>query len=162
MFNLINQNSLVIVFVLLSIIFNLLIGKHLGYKWTVFSTVISIIFISGLLFLTSTKNSKLDTIDNLNLAFTKNGPILIYVYSDWWLACTAAKPAVSRLETNLSNECRVLRVDVKSSVGKHIWNEYNVRSVPTFILFINQKPVWRTVSNVPNPNIIREKIANDT
>ncbi|MBK49507.1 MAG: hypothetical protein CL768_00490 [Chloroflexi bacterium] len=83
MFNLINQNSLVIVFVLLSIIFNLLIGKHLGYKWTVFSTVISIIFISGLLFLTSTKNSKLDTIDNLNLAFTKNGPILIYVYSDW-------------------------------------------------------------------------------
>ena len=137
MFNLINQNSLIIVCVLLSIIVSLLIGKQFGYKWAVTSTIISIFLIGGLLFLTSTKNNNIETIHDFNSHSEKNQTLLIYVYSDWWLACTAAKPAVSRLETNLSNECRVLRVDVKSSVGKHIWNEYNVRSVPTFILFIN-------------------------
>ncbi len=83
MFNLINQNSLVIVSVLLSIIISLLIGKQLGYKWAVTSTVISLIFIAGLLFLTSTKSNKIVTIDEFNLVLAKNSPILIYVYSDW-------------------------------------------------------------------------------
>ena len=83
MFNLINQNSLVIVSVLLSIIISLFIGKQLGYKWAVTSTVISLIFIAGLLFLTSTKSNKIATIDEFNLVLAKNSPILIYVYSDW-------------------------------------------------------------------------------
>ena len=159
MFNLINQNSLVIVSVLLAIIISLLIGKQLGYKWAITSTVISIIFIFGLLFLTSTKSNKIETIDEFNLSFTKNSPILIYVYSDWWLACTAAKPAVSRLETNLSNVCKVLRIDVSSDVGKHIWDKYKVRSVPTFILISNQIPIWRTEGVIPNSNNIQKKLS---
>tara|TARA_B100000470_G_C19494900_1_gene260439 strand:+ start:332 stop:553 length:222 start_codon:yes stop_codon:yes gene_type:complete len=73
----------VIVSVLLSIIISLLIGKQLGYKWAVTSTVISLIFIGGLLFLTSTKSNKIATIDEFNLVLAKNSPILIYVYSDW-------------------------------------------------------------------------------
>ena len=83
MFNLINQNSLVIVSVLLSIIISLLIGKQLGYKWAVTSTVLSLIFIVGLLFLTSTKSNEITTIDEFNLVLAKNSPLLIYVYSDW-------------------------------------------------------------------------------
>ena len=83
MFNLINQNSLVIVSVLLSIIISLLIGKQLGYKWAITSTVISIILICGLLFLTSTKSNKIETIDDFNSHSEKNQTLLIYVYSDW-------------------------------------------------------------------------------
>ena len=82
MFNLINQNSLLIVSVLLSIIVSLLIGKQFGYKWSITGTVISVMLIGGLLFLTSTRNN-IETIDEFNLAFVKNSPILIYVYSDW-------------------------------------------------------------------------------
>jgi len=83
MFNLINQNSLLIVSVLLSIIVVLLIGKQFGYKWSITSTVISVMLIGGLLFLTSTRNNKIETIDEFNLALGKNSPLLIYVYSDW-------------------------------------------------------------------------------
>ena len=77
------KKNLEFTFLLLAIIISLLIGKQLGYKWAITSTVISIIFIFGLLFLTSTKSNKIETIDEFNLSFTKNSPILIYVYSDW-------------------------------------------------------------------------------
>ena len=83
MFNLINQNSLVIVCILLSIIVSLLIGKQFGYKWAVTSTIISIFLIGGLLFLTSTKSNKIETIDDFNSHSEKNQTLLIYIYSDW-------------------------------------------------------------------------------
>ncbi len=83
MFNLINQNSLLIVSVLLSIIVSLIIWKQFGYKWSITSTVISIMLIGGLLFLTSTRSNKIETIDQFNLALATSTPILIYVYSDW-------------------------------------------------------------------------------
>ena len=162
MFNLINQNSLLIVSVLLSIIVSLIIWKQFGYKWSITSTVISIMLIGGLLFLTSTRSNKIETIDQFNLALATSTPILIYVYSDWWIACTAAKPTVSRLETSLSNACKVLRVDVSSDVGRHVWDEYKVGSVPTFILISNQKAIWQTEGNVPKSNNIRKKIAENT
>ena len=158
MFNLINQNSLIIVCVLLSIIVSLLIGKQFGYKWAVPSTKISIFLIGGLLFLTSTKNNNIETIHDFNSHSEKNQALLIYVYSDWWLACTAAKPAVSRLETKLNSTCKLLRIDVRSNAGKYLWNKYKVRSVPTFILLNNNIPIWRTEGKIPNANNIREMI----
>lgn len=83
MFNLINQNSLLIVSVLLSIIVSLIIWKQFGYKWSITSTVISVMLIVGLLFLTSTRSNKVENIDQFNLALATSTPILIYVYSDW-------------------------------------------------------------------------------
>ena len=82
MFNFINQNSLVIVPVLLSIIISLVIGKQLGYKWFVASIVTSIIIITVLLTLTSTKSNKFETIDEFNALLTTDDPFLIYMYSD--------------------------------------------------------------------------------
>ena len=69
---------------------------------------------------------------------------------------------MSRLETNLSDVCKVLRIDVSSDVGKHIWDKYKVRSVPTFILISNQIPTWRTEGVIPNSNNIQKQIAKGT
>ena len=46
-----------------------------------------------------------------------------------------AKPVVDRLERDLEGEARVLRLSVWGSVGRELAARYEVRGVPTFLLF---------------------------
>jgi thioredoxin-related protein len=46
-----------------------------------------------------------------------------------------AKPAVDRLEQDLEGQAQVLRLSAWSSVGRQLASRYNVRGVPTFLLF---------------------------
>jgi thioredoxin-related protein len=46
-----------------------------------------------------------------------------------------AKPVVDRLEQDLAGQAKVLRLSAWSSVGRQLGSRYNVRGVPTFLLF---------------------------
>jgi thioredoxin-related protein len=46
-----------------------------------------------------------------------------------------AKPVVDRLERDLEDQARVLRLNIVSSVGRQLAGRYGVRGVPTFLLF---------------------------
>ena len=82
MFNFLNQNSLVIILVLLSIIVSILIGKQLSYKLSIASVLISIIMIATLLILTSAKPNQTETIDAFNSVLTTSNPFVIFIYSE--------------------------------------------------------------------------------
>lgn len=44
------------------------------------------------------------------------------------------KPIVDRLEADLDDQARVVRLDVWTSTGKALGSRYGVRAVPTFVL----------------------------
>jgi thioredoxin-related protein len=44
------------------------------------------------------------------------------------------KPIVDRLEADLGDRARVVRLDVWSSTGKALGSRFGVRAVPTFVL----------------------------
>lgn len=46
-----------------------------------------------------------------------------------------AKPVVDRLERELADQARVLRIDVMSQTGRMLVQQYGVRAVPTFLVF---------------------------
>ena len=45
------------------------------------------------------------------------------------------KPAVDRLEAQIKNECRVVRIDIHSDLGIFIKDQFGTNTVPTFLLF---------------------------
>ena len=68
------------------------------------------------------------------------------------------KPAVDRLEHALGNKYLILRIDVHSTLGSTLRNEYETRSVPSFILFSSVgEEIYRS-HNVPDLEIINSII----
>lgn len=55
-----------------------------------------------------------------------------------WIACLAAKPAVSRLEKEIKDACDLIWIEIRSDDGREIWKQYKLEAVPTFIL-LNKK-----------------------
>ena len=62
-------------------------------------------------------------------------PTLVEFYSDHCGLGMLARPALDRLERDLAQRLRVLRIDVADPVGADLANRYSVNLAPTFVLF---------------------------
>lgn len=69
-----------------------------------------------------------------------------------------AKPAVDRLEQELSGTAKVLRIDVMSQTGLALAQEYGVRAVPTFIVFDGKGQVVYAQAGLFDRAAIREAV----
>jgi thiol-disulfide isomerase/thioredoxin len=81
------------------------------------------------------KITTFDTLDQFNRALRGRLPTLLEFYSDHCGVGMAMRPALDRLERELAERLRVLRVDVADPIGADLANRYGVKVVPTFILF---------------------------
>ena len=61
-----------------------------------------------------------------------------------------AKPIVDGLENELQGRARVMRLNVLDSVGMNAARRFEVRVVPTFIVFDGQGGVVETQIGIPN------------
>ncbi len=81
------------------------------------------------------KIATFDTLDQFNNALRGRLPTLVEFYSDHCGLGMAARPALDRLERDLDQRLRVLRIDVADPIGADLANRYGVNTAPTFILF---------------------------
>lgn len=69
-------------------------------------------------------------------------PVLVDFHADWCGPCKTMNPIVSELAVDLKGRVKILKVNIdknQATAGK-----FNVRGVPTFVLFKGGKEVWRT------------------
>lgn len=59
----------------------------------------------------------------------------------WCGPCRVLEPMIDELRSRVAGKAEVLKVDVDQF--PQIAEEYQIRAIPTLILFVNQKPVWR-------------------
>jgi thiol-disulfide isomerase/thioredoxin len=76
-----------------------------------------------------------DTLDQFNEVMRSRLPTLLEFYSDHCALGMAARPALDRLERDLAQRLRVLRIDVADPIGADLANRYGVNVAPTFVLF---------------------------
>lgn len=74
-------------------------------------------------------------------------PVLVDFFATWCGPCQTMKPILDDLKSKLGNTASVLKVDVDKN--PHAASKYQVRSVPTLILFKKGKIVWRQSGVVP-------------
>jgi len=79
------------------------------------------------------------------------GPVLVDFWAGWCAPCRMIAPAVAALADAYAGRAKVGKLDVDES--PEIAESFNVRSIPTLIVFKNGRVVDQRVGAVPQPII---------
>ena len=68
-------------------------------------------------------------------------PVLVDFYADWCGPCKQQAPILKQLTDRAGDKVRVVKSNVEKA--QKAANQYQIRSIPTMILFKGGKIVWR-------------------
>jgi thioredoxin 1 len=74
-------------------------------------------------------------------------PVLVDFFATWCGPCKMMTPVLEDVANRMGTNAKVIKVDVDKNPSAA--NVYQVRGVPTFIIFKGGKQVWRQSGVVP-------------
>lgn len=70
-----------------------------------------------------------------------NTPVLVDFYADWCGPCKMMTPILKDLKSRLGDAIHIIKIDAEKNADAAI--RYQVRGVPTLILFKNGQVLWQ-------------------
>ena len=95
---------------------------------------------------------------NFDQLIQSEKPILVDFFATWCGPCKMLSPILKEVKDQLGEQISIIKIDVDKN--QQIAAQYQVRGVPTMILFQNGKQLWRQSGVVDKNtivNIILEK-----
>ncbi|HCQ17479.1 MAG TPA: thioredoxin [Cryomorphaceae bacterium] len=78
---------------------------------------------------------------NFNHIINGDQPVLVDFYADWCGPCKMQAPILKEVSSEIGGKARIIKIDVDKN--QRLAQQYQVRGVPTLILFKTGQPVWR-------------------
>lgn len=92
---------------------------------------------------------------NFNKLVNTNVPVLVDFYADWCGPCKMQAPILSEVAREIGQQAKIVKIDVDKN--QEIASRFQVRGVPTLILFKKGEVVWKS-SGVANKAQLIETI----
>jgi thioredoxin 1 len=82
-------------------------------------------------------------------------PTLVDFYTNWCVPCKMMTPIIDQTKVELGDKANVLKVDVDNN--QEVARKYQIRSIPTLLIFKEGEVVWRQ-SGVLQKEMIVESV----
>ena len=79
-------------------------------------------------------------------------PVLVDFSADWCGPCKMLGPILKQVKDELGDSIKIVKIDV--DVNQLLASKYQVRGVPTMLLFKNGKQLWRQSGVLQKEQII--------
>ena len=80
-------------------------------------------------------------------------PVLIDFSAEWCQPCKMMPPILKEVKKQLGGRIRILKVDVDRNPA--IAQKYQIRNVPTLMVFKNGNVVFRKAGVIPAPQLVQ-------
>jgi len=90
---------------------------------------------------------------SFNDLINQNVPVLVDFKADWCGPCKMMTPILKEVKQQLKDNISIIKIDVDKNSA--VASKYQVRGVPTLIIFNGGKQVWRQSGVVPANQIVQ-------
>jgi thioredoxin 1 len=102
---------------------------------------------------TIAKPNKKKMNSNFDKLIQSEKPILVDFFASWCGPCQMLSPILKEVKEQLGEQISIIKIDVDKN--QQVASQYQVRGVPTMILFQNGKQLWRQSGVVDKNAIIK-------
>ncbi|MEA2106602.1 MAG: thioredoxin [Bacteroidota bacterium] len=89
--------------------------------------------------------------NKFNDLINDNRPVLVDFYADWCQPCKMVSPILSEVKKSMGEKVRIIKIDVDKNPS--IASKYNIRGVPTLMLFKNGQLRFNQAGVIPAEQI---------
>lgn len=97
--------------------------------------------------------------DSFNNLINGDKPVLIDFYATWCGPCQMLSPIVKEVKDTLGDRVAVIKIDVDKNQALMAQPQFQVRGVPTLMLFHKGKMLWRQSGVLPKEQIVSSVLA---
>lgn len=93
--------------------------------------------------------------DNFNEIINSDKPTLVDFFATWCGPCKMQGPILDEVKNKVGDAANIIKIDVDRN--SDLSAKYQIRSVPTLIIFKNGEPQWRA-SGLQQLEVLIEKL----
>jgi len=80
--------------------------------------------------------------------------VLVDFFALWCGPCKMVPPILEEVKKTLGEQIKIIKIDVDKNPA--VSDSFQIRSIPTMILFQNGSPVWRQSGVIPASELISQ------